>query len=121
MRRGSCACATSPRSNGSATALPMRVMHSRRLMTFPYGQGFNFSIAATSVDIEACKRSTNVADGSGMARHEPVTRIEDSAETDGQECANGRRCTVGAPLTKASSICLASKAPSQFRNYEKVF
>ena len=56
-------------------------------MTFPYGQGFNFSIAATSVDIEACKRSTNVADGSGMARHEPVTRIEDSAETDGQESA----------------------------------
>ena len=30
----------------------------------------------------------------------------------GQLWANGRWCTVDAPLTKASSICLASKAPS---------
>ena len=49
--------------------------------------GLMASFTATSVDIEACKRSTNVADGSGMAQHEPVARIEDSAETDGQECA----------------------------------
>ena len=30
----------------------------------------------------------------------------------GPRRANGRRCTVDAPLTKTSSICLASKAAS---------
>ena len=30
----------------------------------------------------------------------------------GPRRANGRRCTVAAPLTKTSLICLASKAPS---------
>jgi hypothetical protein len=35
-----------------------------------------------------------------------------AAATKRRDGANGRRCTVDAPLTKTSSICSASKVPS---------
>jgi hypothetical protein len=50
MCPGSCALAIGSRINGSAAALPMRVMNSRRLMGFVPGEHQKFSITGLGAD-----------------------------------------------------------------------